>query len=629
MREHTRPDIRGDLHTTTVCVVGGGMAGLCAAIASARTGAKTILVHDRPVLGGNASSEVRMWICGAHGKHNKETGILEELQLENLHRNPDRNFFVWDSVLWAHAVYQPNLTLLLNTSVLDADREEDRITRLRAWQLTSQTRITVEAEMFIDCSGDSILAAATGARHRIGRESREEFGEGIAPTLGDGRTMGNSLLIQVHKTDRPQPFTAPEWAYRFESPEDLPHRIRGVHAANFWWLELGGHRDTLSDAESIRDDLVRAAYGVWDYMKNRAPERERAACWALHFLGSLPGKRENRRIVGDHILTQHDIEDGGRFEDVAGYGGWSMDDHHPAGLLFPGEPTIFHPAPSPYGIPFRSLYSADTGNLLMAGRNISATHSAMSSTRVMATCAVLGQAAGTAAALCARHSVTTRQLHARHLAELQRTLMDDDCWLPGKLRLPDARWFEARLSGDGEGAVALLDGWERDRENTPHAWTCEPGGHVTFQWNRLLEFPGLRLVLDSNLNNDKRMACEYPQPNRGSALPGELARDIDISIDTGTGGWTLLRQIRDNRKRLLELPGAFQARALRIRLLRGWSEVISPRLFSVDILSKGRDDTFQPPAGPRWKDVAAATDPLELLPPDTQAAGRARGGHRA
>ncbi|MCC5845343.1 MAG: FAD-dependent oxidoreductase [Verrucomicrobia bacterium] len=625
MKEFTKPDIRGDQLHSTVCVVGGGMSGLCAAVASARTGAKTILVHDRPVLGGNASSEVRMWICGAHGNHNKETGILEELQLENLYRNADRNFFVWDSVLWSHAVHQPNLTLLLNTTCLDADREDGRVTRLRAWQLTSQTRLTIEADVFIDCSGDSILAAAVGALHRIGREAREEFGEGIAPGVGDERTMGNTLLIQVHKTDRPQPFTAPEWAYRFESPEDLPRRIRGVHAENFWWLELGGHLDTLTDAEVIRDDLVRVAYGVWDYIKNRAPEREQAENWALHFLGSLPGKRENRRMIGDHILTQHDITSGGIFDDVVGYGGWSMDDHHPAGLLFPGSPTIFHPAPSPYGIPFRCLYSVDTENLLMAGRNISATHSAMSSTRVMATCAVLGQAAGTAAALCARHGVTPRQLHARHLSELQQQLMDDDCWLPGKSRAPDACWFDARLSADGENAEALHDGWERDRENEKHAWTCEAGGAVSFRWLREQDLPGLRLVLDSNLSHSKRMACEYPQPARVHALPGELVRDLDIQIDRG-GEWTTVYELRDNRKRLLEVPLHTSGTGVRVRLLSTWSEQIDPRLFSIDLLAKGRDDTYRAPRGETWKEVVARADPKDLQPPDTEATGRE--GHR-
>jgi hypothetical protein len=628
MREINSPDLFGDRLQTDVCVVGGGMPVLCAAIASARTGAKTVLVHDRSVLGGNASSEVRMWICGAHGTHNKETGILEEIMLENLYRNPGKDFSIWDSVLWGHAAHQPNLTLLLNTTCTDARMEDGHLAAIEAWQLTSQTRIVVEASRFIDCSGDSILAAATGALHRIGREARDEFGEGIAPTIGDDRTMGNSLLIQLHRTDEPQPFTAPDWATRFEGPEDFPHRLHGVSGQNFWWLELGGIQDTLRDAEAIRDDLYRTAFGVWDYLKNRAPEKERAANWALHFIGSLPGKRENRRYVGDHMLTQHDLEAGGAFDDVVAYGGWSMDDHHPAGLLYPGEPTIFHPAPSPYGIPFRSLYSKNVPNLLCAGRNISATHSAMSSTRVMATCAVMGQAAGTAAALCVKHWVTPRELHGKHLTELQQTLMDDDCWLPGKLRQPDVSWFDARLTADGEGAERLLDGWERDREDEPHAWTCEPGGAVTFQWNHEQEIPGLRLVLDSNLCLAKKMACEYPLKPRQHAMPGELVRDLSIEVERENGDWECALEIRDNRKRLLELPLNLKGKSLRIRLDSSWGEK-DPRLFSVDLLGKNRDDTVQFPRGKTWKEVVASVNPKELTPPDTQAAGHPSKGHSA
>lgn len=628
MREINSPDLIGDNLETGVCVVGGGMAGLCAAIASARAGTETVLIHDRPVLGGNASSEVRMWICGAHGKHNKETGILEKIMLENLHRNPGKDFAVWDSVLWGHAAHQPNLTLLLNTTCLDARMEDGRLAAVEAWQLTSQTRMVVRAEHFIDCSGDSILAAATGALHRVGREAREEFGEGVAPAVGDDRTMGVSLLIQLHRTEEPQPFTPPDWAYRFEGPEDLPNRIHGVSGTNFWWIELGGLNDTIRDAEAIRDELYKTAWGVWDYIKNRAPEKERAATWSLHFLGSLPGKRENRRYVGDHMLTQHDIEAGGPFDDVAAYGGWSMDDHHPAGLLYPGYPTIFHPAPSPYGIPYRSLYSKNVPNLLCAGRNISATHSAMSSTRVMATCAVMGQAAGTAAALCVRHGCSPRGVHERHLDELQRKLMDDDCWLPGKLRQPDLHWFDARLSADGEGGERLLDGWERDREDEPHAWQCGAGGAVTFQWRGQRELPGLRLVLDSNLSLAKKMACEYPLKPRSHAMPAELVRDLSIDVDKGGGHWERAIDIRDNRKRLLEVPLPLRGEGLRVRLESTWG-ARDPRLFSIDVLEKGRDDTISFPRGKTWKEVVASVPPEDLKDPDTRAKGRLHGAHGA
>lgn len=604
------------------------MSGLCAAIASARNGAKTVLVHDRPVLGGNASSEVRMWICGAHGPHNKETGILEEIQLENLYRNPGKDFSIWDSVLWGHAAHQPNLTLLLNTSCTNARLEDGALAEIEAWQLTSQTRMVISAKQFIDCSGDSILAALTGALHRIGREARGEFGEGVAPTVGDDHTMGNSLLIQLHRTEEEQFFTPPDWAYKFHSPEDLPNRIRGVNGTNFWWLELGGIRDTIRDAESIRDDLYRTAYGVWDYIKNVSPEKEKAANWALHFVGNLPGKRESRRYVGDHMLTQHDLEAGGKFEDVVAYGGWSMDDHHPAGLLYPGPPTIYHPAPSPYGIPYRSLYSKSLPNLLCAGRNISATHSAMSSTRVMATCAVMGQAAGTAAALCIKHGTGPRGIHDKHLQELQQTLMDDDCWLPGFLRQPEVSLFDARLSAEGQHAERVLDGWERDREGEGHAWECPVGGTLSLQWPVEREIPGLRLVLDSNLSNAKKMACEYPLRSRVHAMPAELVRDLRIEIDRGDGTWETAAEINNNRKRLLEIPVQCRGQGVRVTLQRSWGDA-DPRLFSIDLLKKERDDTVQFPQGKAWREVVASVPADKLNPPDTQAKGRTHGTHSA
>ena len=259
---------------------------------------------------------------------------------------------------------------------------------------------------------------------------------------------------------------------------------------------------------------------------------------------------------------------------------------------------------------------------------VSATHSAMSSTRVMATCAVLGQAAGSAAALCIRYGVTPRGVYERHLAELQQTLMDDDCWLPGKLRFPHSLWFDARLSADGENAEALLDGWERDRKDQSHAWTCEPGGAVTFRWNHAQELPGLRLVLDSDLSNNKRMACEYPQPALPHALPGMLVRDLSIEVDRGDGDWETVMDIRNNRKRLLECATPRRGVAVRVRLKSTWGGQ-DPRMFSIDTLGKETDNTIHFPQGPTWKDVVATTDPQHLQEPDTLAKGHATKGHGA
>jgi hypothetical protein len=615
-------------HEFDVCVIGGGMSGLCAAIASARNGAKTALIHDRPVYGGNASSEVRMWICGAHGKHNKETGILEEIQLENQYLNPGLNYSVWDSVLWGKAHFQPNLTPFLNCTVMDAQSEGDQIARVEAWQLTSQTRHSIYAKYFIDCSGDSILAALTAAEFRQGREARDEFDEDIEPSQADSKTMGNSLLIQLRRTDEAQPFTPPNWAYKFTSPEDLPHRMRGVQAHNFWWIEVGGLDDTIRDAERIRDELMKITYGVWDYIKNYAPERETAANWAIEWFGSLPGKRENRRYVGDHILTQNDVRDGGRFDDIVAYGGWSMDDHHPAGIYYPGKPTIFHPAPSPYGIPYRSLYSRNINNLLFAGRNISVTHAALSSTRVMATCAIIGQAAGTAAALCTRHGCAPRSLSSgERLHQLQSTLMDDDCWLPGHLRAPSELAQMAQLRGNSL-AECVRDGWERDQENQSHAWEAPLNTALEYHWKQSVQIGSTRLVFDSNLLHEKRMPCTYPQKADRCAVPPSLIKSFRLETLDEQGQWHLAYREENNYQRLVTIPLNAQTRGLRLVPEQTWGAAAA-RVFSFEPQANVQAKVPTVPAGEHWRHVVERLNPEDLAPPENGLEAKTNHAHSA
>lgn len=607
-------------HEFDVCVVGGGMAGMCAAIASARNGAKTALVHDRPVLGGNASSEVRMWICGAHGAHNKETGILEETQLENQYRNPSANYSVWDSVLYGKVAFQPGLTTFLNCTCTDAEMDGACIVGVKAWQLTNQTWHTIRARQFVDCSGDSILAAVTGAEFRQGREARAEFDEDIQPEAADARTMGNTLLIQVRRTDEPQPYLAPRWAYKFTSESDLPHRIDGVSAHNFWWMEIGGLQDTIRDAESIRDELMKIGYGVWDYIKNHAPKRAQADEWALEWVGSLPGKRENRRYVGDHVLTQNDVRAGGDFDDLVAYGGWSMDDHHPAGLLYPGKPTIFHPAPAPYGIPYRSLYSHNVPNLLFAGRNISVTHAALSSTRVMGTTAILGQAAGTAAALCVRHRADPRSLSGgERLRELQATLLEDDCWLPGRTRETSELARTAKLSGTGEAASTVIDGLDRDRPEGKHAWTGRVGQDgVEYRWNALQRIGGARLVFDSNLDLHKRMPCTYPHRSAGAyAVPASLVKAFRLEACDAAGRWTTVYRETNNYQRLAHVPlGSVEATALRLVPEETWGETAEARVFGFEPVAEASAKLPQLPDGPSFAEVRSKADPRDLEAPE-------------
>ncbi len=612
----SKQSIHAETHEFDVCVIGGGMAGMCAAIAAARNGAKTCLLQDRPVLGGNASSEVRMWICGCHGKNNKETGILEEIQLENYYRNSSLNYSVWDSVLWSKVHFQPNLTTFMNTAVLDGEMDPagKKLKTVKAWTLTSQTWHTIAAKTFIDCSGDSILAPITGAECRWGREASSEFGEDIEPPTGDRKTMGNSLLIQLRRTDEPQPFVPPKWAYKFTGPQDLPQRINGVNATNFWWIELGGLKDTIKDAEGIRDDLMQTVYGVWDYIKNVAPAKDEAANWAIEWIGSLPGKRENRRYQGDHILTQHCIRNG-NFDDIVAYGGWSMDDHHPAGLLYPGKPTLYHAAPQPYGIPYRSLYSRNIDNLLFAGRNISATHAAMSSTRVMATCAVMGQAAGTAAALVIKHKTTPRGVYESHIKELQQTLMDDDCWLPGVPRFPAQLATSATLTSDGQGADLLLDGIERDRPDGNHAWEGPLGSAIEYRWDTAQTIAGVRIVFDSNLSVDKRMPCSYPQKAARTLVPVSLIKRFRLDILDKNGNWTEFHRDATNYQRLVEVPIGVATKAIRLICESTWGDPTA-RVFAFEPLATFTAKLPGLPDGPTFQQVVAKVNPADLAAPE-------------
>ncbi|MBP3667205.1 MAG: FAD-dependent oxidoreductase [Clostridia bacterium] len=525
-------------YQTDLCVVGGGMAGLCCAIAAARHGIKVILVQDRPVLGGNASSEIRMWIGGAHGKDNREGGIIEEIFLENFYQNPSLKYPIWDSVLYEKAKAEKNLTLLLNTSCLDAAMDGNRIVRIKAWQSNAESFHLISAAYFADCSGDSILAPLTGARYMYGREAKSEFGERIPPDIADKKTMGMSCLFQIRETDHKVDFIPPSWAYRYESDADLPYKDHCTDN-NFWWIELGGEWDCIHDTDRCRDELLKICYGVWDHMKNRGDHG--VDNWELEWIGFLPGKRESRRYVGKYIVTQNDVEAEGRFDDIVAYAGWSMDDHFPEGFYYTkGHPTIYHPAPQPWGLPLRCMISANIENLIFAGRNISVTHAALSSSRVMATCAILGQALGTAAA-CALKS--GRTIENVDIGELQQTLMADDCYIPWHDREVPALTLRAQCS-----AEVIRNGKDRGDANL---WTGNTGDCIEYEFDRDTHISEIRLVFDNDMNRAyHNMPCNYPLVQTKFKLPRTLIKEYRIEGEASDGERFSVR-VDDNRQRLV------------------------------------------------------------------------------
>lgn len=553
-------------------VVGGGMAGVCAAAAAARNGVRTLVVQDRPMFGGNASSEIRMWICGAHGENRKETGLLEELQLENYYYNPLLKYTVWDDVIYSFLRREKNLTMLLNTSVESVETDNGRIVSVTGWNLIEYCRYRIRGKLFADCSGDGILRLS-GAKYMQGREARSEFDESHAPETADRKTMGNTILIQLRRTKTHRPFHAPEWAYHY-TEADLPNRHLRPEGNNFWWMEFGGVRDTISDAEEIRDELYKIAYGVWELIKNHPDGRGHE--WELDWIGSLPGKRESVRFVGDHVLCQKEVEAGGRFPDVVCYGGWTMDDHHPEAIRHPGPPTIYHPAPSPFGIPYRSLYSVNVDNLFFAGRQASTTHMALSATRVMATAAMMGQAVGTAAALALRYDTTPRGVYEHHIDELQQTLLDQDQFLPGVAR----RLPELTLRATASHEV-LRDGWDRNWDDGCHEAEFSAGESAYYRFGTPETVRGCRLVFDSDLTDKKQQRnVEEEEPHD---MPSILPRAFRVEGVRPDGTTTLLFEQKENIHRLVRAewqPEAFTE--IRLTGVVPWGGE-KARVFSFDV----------------------------------------------
>jgi len=398
--------------TSDLIVVGGGMAGTCAAITAARSGIKVVLVQDRPVLGGNGSSEVRLWVLGATshmGNNNRwarEGGVIDEILVENLYRNKEGNAIIFDTILLEKVIREPNITLLLNTIVFDIKKKDDaNISSLNAFCSQNSTEYLLNAPLFCDASGDGIVAFKAGASFRMGAESKSEFGEGFTPAEEYGELLGHTIYFYSKDTGRPVKYVAPSYALKDINKIPKFRNIKtGDLGCNFWWFEYGGRRDTIHETEEIKWELWSVVYGVWDYIKNsgKFPDSENLS---LEWVGTIPGKRESRRFEGLYMLKQQDIVEQKHFYDAVSFGGWAID-LHPADGVFSELPSCnqYH-SKGIYEIPYRCLISKDIKNLFIAGRLISASHVAFGSSRVMATSAHGAQAIGMAAALCCQQGL--------------------------------------------------------------------------------------------------------------------------------------------------------------------------------------------------------------------------------
>ncbi|MDY6073079.1 MAG: FAD-dependent oxidoreductase [Eubacteriales bacterium] len=522
-------------------VIGGGMSGLCAAISAARKGIKTALIHARPMLGGNASSEIRMHICGADyhmsRPNARETGIVEEILLDHKKYNPTNNYAIFDSVLWEKATFCDNLTLFLNTCVDEVKVENGQIVSVTTYQQTTEKRIVFEAPLFADATGDGTIGAWAGADYVVGREGKETYGETYAPDKADHYTMGSSLMFKARDVGQPVPFIKPKWANTY-TEHDLRKRIHEDITSGYWWIELGGDKyNTIDDAEIIRDELLKAIYGVWDHIKNGGDHR--AQNMELEWVGMLPGKRESRRLLGDYVLCERDCVEGKRFEDAVAYGGWPMDIHTVEGFLNNSEdPTQWIELDDVYTIPYRCYYSHNISNLFICGRIISASHMAFASARVMATCAIGGQAVGTAAAIAVKKHVFPRDV-GLHMFELQQSLLKDDCYIPGVINLDPADLIRtaqitATIFIEGCGPENINNGIARTVGNDMNCWAAYQKYNpiLTCQLNQTENIRSISITFDSNLSREITISINKDVLNRqviGS--PPELVRKCQIILE--------------------------------------------------------------------------------------------------
>lgn len=569
---------------TEFLVAGGGLAGICAALAAARHGARVILVQDRSRLGGNSSSEVRMHVMGANSQHPgwREGGIIEELRLADAVANPHRSWELWDLLLYDKLVSEPNIRLLLDTTVYAARTQDGRIVEVLARCDRSELIYRIRARLFCDATGDSRLALEAGAEMRTGREARSEFGESLAPEKADDETLGSSILFTARRLDHPVPFTPPAWARKVRREHLRLRRITSWEYG-YWWIEWGGNRDIIREHERIRFELLSIAMGVWDYIKNSG-DHPSSANWALDWVGMIPGKRGSRRLIGDYTLTQHDLMNGGRFEDAVAIGGWPMDDHPPAGFDRDDlKPNVAVPTPSVYNIPLRALYSRNITNLFMAGRNISCSHVAYTSTRVMATCAAVGQAVGTAAALCVARGLTPGQLYhdKAALRDLQQILLRDDqtiCGVSNEDPADLARRARVRASAELPPACAanVIDGHTRDYplkggQREVHHWAAPMAGAepwIELAFDQPQQISEVQITFDTGFqrmltltaqDSVNRNIIRGPQP--------ETVRDYVLEARAADGSWRELARVTGNFQRLRRHRFAtVQTSAIRVRV---------------------------------------------------------------
>jgi hypothetical protein len=400
-------------------VIGGGIAGTCAAISAARLELKVALIQDRPVLGGNNSSEVRVHLGG---RINQEPfpalgNVVKEIGPSRGGNARPADFYE-DEKKTAMVLAEENISLFTNYRAFGVKMKGSRIKEVYARQIETSNELSFTAPLFADCTGDGTIGFLAGADFAMGREGKDEYGEETAPEQADKMTMGSS--VQWYSIEEDQPSGFPDFKYGIEFNETNAQKLK----MGEWKWETGMNYDQIYDFERIRDYGLLVIFSNWSFMKNQSLVKDEYRNSRLEWVAYVAGKRESRRLLGDHILTENDITKFVIYPDASFSTTWTIDLHYPdpenirhfSGNEF--KSIAVHKPIHPYPVPYRCLYSRSVDNLFMAGRNISVTHVALGTIRVMRTTGMMGEVIGIAASVCKVHNISPRGVYKYQLEEL-------------------------------------------------------------------------------------------------------------------------------------------------------------------------------------------------------------------
>ncbi len=541
-------------------VVGAGPGGVGAAVSAARHGLKVALISGRPCIGGNASHEGTIGLDGAAFNHPgyHETGISAEIK-----RIHEQLGLSWQESMEKIITNEPLITVFYNELCISAECYGNTIISIECVNTMSLERSKFKSNLFADCTGDGWVGYYAGAKYRVGREPKHEFNESLACEMPDTYTMsgcitgtrddvGRLLGFFLEDSEQPIDFKVPDWAIKLPEGDKL-NRKPILKNMTDWWMENSNDFDDVYDNEFVRDELVRLVVGYFGWLKNSYSGRNEFANKYMKYLALNNSKRENRRLVGDYMMTQNDFIENKYFKDAVSYCGWKIDLHHPLGIFSGEEGEFFADFNVPITpIPYRCLYSCNISNLFVAGRCSSFSHIALGSTRVQSTVNTLGQAIGVAAYLCKKYNVKPRNIYESHIHELQQLLIKDDQTIFGVINkdnddLARTATVVATSENIKETAYAknVINGKIRSTPTECNTWKSDPNCLLPQSLTLTLK----ETALISEIHISTVIDLEFP---KGASRPFPhfcfTAKDLVVDCFDGTD-WKTVYEIKNNYKR--------------------------------------------------------------------------------